>query len=162
MGAAVVKRLGHSGVAVTELGFGGASIGNLYKEVPDAQAADAVRAAWDEGIRYFDTAPHYGLGRSERRLGAALRAYPRDEFVLSTKVGRLLEPNPGGEHARDDEGFDVPAAVRRRWDFSREGVLRSLEESLARLGLDRIDIVYVHDPDEHFEEALEGAFPALH
>ena len=148
--------------SLSPLGLGCAQLGNLYHAITDETAEAAVRRAWDEGIRYFDTAPHYGLGLSERRLGAALRAYPRDEFVLSTKVGRLLEPNPGGEHARDDEGFDVPAAVRRRWDFSREGVLRSLEESLARLGLDRIDIVYVHDPDEHFEEALEGAFPALH
>src|SRR5436190_15699994 len=117
MGAAVVKRLGHSGVTVTELGFGGASVGNLYREVPDAQAADAVRAAWDVGVRYFDTAPHYGLGRSERRIGAVLREHPRDDYVLSTKVGRLLVPNPAGEGRDDlDNGFAVPATLRRRWD----------------------------------------------
>ena len=91
-----MKTLGRSGVAVTGLGFGGASIGNLYKEVSDAQAAETVRAAWDVGVRYFDTAPHYGLGLSERRTGAVLRDYPRGEYVLSTKVGRLLVPNPDG------------------------------------------------------------------
>jgi D-threo-aldose 1-dehydrogenase len=127
----------------------------------DENAAATVARAWDEGIRYFDTAPHYGLGLSERRLGAALAAYPRAEFVVSTKVGRVLEPDPEGASRRDEHLFDVPAAYRRRWDFSRDGVLRSLDDSLARLGLDRVDIVYVHDPDEYFTEAVDGALPAL-
>ncbi len=148
-------------LSLSPLGLGCAQLGNLYHEITDETATATVRRAWDEGVRYFDTAPHYGLGLSETRLGAVLGEYPRDDYVLSTKVGRLLEPNPGGADVQDDQGFAVPAAFRRRWDFSRDGVLRSLEESLTRLGLDRIDIAYVHDPDEHFEEVLEGAFPAL-
>ena len=159
-----MKRVGRSGVEVTGLGFGAASIGNLYREVPDADAAAAVEAAWDRGIRYFDTAPHYGLGLSERRLGAVLRGCPREEFALSTKVGRLLVANPGGEQRRDlDNGFDVPAGLRRHWDFSGAGVRRSLEESLERLGLDRIDIVLIHDPEESDqpETALTEGYAAL-
>ncbi|MBR7838103.1 aldo/keto reductase [Actinospica durhamensis] len=147
---------------VTRLGFGGAAIGNLFTEVDDADAAAAVNAAWDSGIRFFDTAPHYGLGLSERRLGEVLRTRPRDEYVLSTKVGRILEPvaepEPG---ARDDEGFEVPRTYRRRWDFSGDGVRRSIEESLTRLGLDRIDVALLHDPDHHGEQALAEAYPAL-
>ncbi|WP_051116452.1 aldo/keto reductase [Amycolatopsis nigrescens] len=127
----------------------------------DENATATVDRAWAEGIRYFDTAPHYGLGLSERRLGAALASRPRDEFTVSTKVGRILEPDPAGAGRRDDAGFDVPAAYRRRWDFSRDGVLRSITESLARLGLDRIDLVYVHDPDQHFATALDEALPTL-
>jgi D-threo-aldose 1-dehydrogenase len=144
---------------LTRLSFGGAQIGNLYRETSDEEAAGAVAAAWEVGIRYFDSAPHYGLGLSERRLGAALRAHPRDEYVISTKVGRLLEPATSA--AVDGEGFAVAAAVRRRWDFSRDGVRRSLEDSLARLGLDRVDILFMHDPDEHWREAVEQAYPAL-
>ncbi|SFW91426.1 aldo/keto reductase [Amycolatopsis australiensis] len=149
-------------LSLSPLGLGCAQLGNLYHAISDETADATVRRAWDEGVRYFDTAPHYGLGLSETRLGAALRSFPRDEYVLSTKAGRVLEPNPAGADVQDDQGFAVPAAYRRRWDFSRDGVLRSLEDSLTRLGLDRVDIVYVHDPDDHFEEALRGAFPALH
>ena len=146
----------------SRLGFGGAAIGNLFTAVDDEAARAAIDAAWESGIRYFDTAPHYGLGLSERRLGAALRARPRDEFVLSTKVGRILDPAPGDQSAtRDDQGFDVPATHIRRWDFSGDGVRRSIEESLLRLGLDRIDIAYLHDPDDHVEQALTEAYPAL-
>ncbi|MFI5609348.1 aldo/keto reductase [Amycolatopsis sp. NPDC051903] len=148
-------------VELSPLGLGGAQLGNLYHAIDDETAEATVRCAWAEGIRYFDTAPHYGLGLSERRLGKALAAYPRAEYVLSTKVGRVLEPRAAAPGERDDQGFDVPATYRRRWDFSRDGVLRSLEDSLTRLGLDRIDIAYVHDPDDHFEEAVTGAFPAL-
>ncbi|WP_103350221.1 aldo/keto reductase [Amycolatopsis sp. CA-128772] len=148
-------------LSLSPLGLGCAQLGNLYHAISDETAAATVRRAWDEGVRYFDTAPHYGLGLSEIRLGAALRSFPRDEYVLSTKVGRVLEPNPDGAGEFDDQGFAVPAAYRRRWDFSRDGVLRSFEESLTRLGLDRVDVVYVHDPDDHAEEALRGAFPAL-
>jgi len=132
----------------------------LYRAIPDEQAHAAVDAAWAAGIRYFDTAPHYGLGRSERRLGEALAGRPRHEYVLSTKVGRLLEPLPQ-PHDADGEGFDVPATHRRVWDFSHDGVLRSLEESLDRLGLDRVDILYLHDPDDHYRDALSHAYPAL-
>ncbi|MEU8331936.1 aldo/keto reductase [Micromonospora sp. NPDC048839] len=148
-------------VRLTELGFGAAQGGNLYRTTTDEEFAAAVDAAWAAGVRYYDTAPHYGLGLSERRLGAALRQRPRDEYVVSTKVGRLLVPSPEIAHQRDSEGFDVPASHRRVWDFSRDGVLRSIEASLERSGLDRIDIVYLHDPDEHWEQAAHEAVPAL-
>ena len=148
-------------VALTELGFGAAAGGNLYRAVTDAQFAAAVDAAWEAGIRYFDTAPHYGLGLSERRLGDALRTRPRDEYVVSTKVGRLLLPSPETAGRRDPDGFDVAADHRRVWDFSRDGVYRSLEASLERTGLDRIDIVYLHDPDDHWDQAVADGLPAL-
>jgi D-threo-aldose 1-dehydrogenase len=145
------------------LGLGGAPIGNLFGEVSDEDAAATVDAAWEAGIRYFDTAPHYGLGLSERRLGAALRGRPRGEVRVSTKVGRLLVPNPGGAGRLDDEGFAVSAVWRREWDLSAEGVRRSLEASLERLGMDRVDVVYIHDPDVagREEQAAREAFPAL-
>lgn len=150
-----------AGVQLTELGLGGAALGNLYRAVSDDDALAAVEAAWDAGVRYFDTAPHYGLGLSERRLGRALASYPRDDYVLSTKVGRLLVDDPSGAGRRDDEGFDVPATTRRVWDFSRDGVLRSIEASLERLGLDRVDVVFLHDPDDHWQGAVSQAYPAL-
>ncbi|MFI2735530.1 aldo/keto reductase [Streptomyces sp. NPDC018711] len=153
--------LGHSAVQVTELAFGAAGIGNLFTAVSDAEAEQAVHAAWEAGVRYFDTAPHYGLGLSERRLGAALRSRPRNEYVVSTKVGRVLEPTPGAPGDDLANGFAVPATHRRRWDFSARGVRRSIEESLERLGLDRIDIVYLHDPDDHAGSALDQAYPEL-
>ncbi|MGC4834086.1 aldo/keto reductase [Micromonospora vinacea] len=146
---------------LTELGFGAAQGGNLYRTTTDEEFASAVDAAWEAGVRYFDTAPHYGLGLSERRLGAALRQRPRDEYVVSTKVGRLLVPSPQDAHLRDSDGFDVPATHRRVWDFSRDGVLRSIEASLDRTGLDRLDIVYLHDPDDHWQQAAHEAVPAL-
>jgi D-threo-aldose 1-dehydrogenase len=146
---------------VTPLGLGCAQLGNLYRAMPDEQASAVVDAAWDAGVRYFDTAPHYGLGLSERRLGRALAGRPRAEFTVSTKVGRLLIPDPAGAGERDTEGFDVPAAFRRRRDYSRDGVLRSLESSLERLGLDRVDIAFVHDPEDHVEVALREALPTL-
>lgn len=145
---------------MSPVGLGTAPLGNLYEETTDEAARGTVDAAWDGGIRYFDTAPHYGLGLAERRLGAALSGRPRDDYVLSTKVGRLLVPAP--ELAgRQDEDFAVPADLRREWDFSRDGVLRSIEESLDRLGVDRLDVVYVHDPDDHWEQASTEAVPAL-
>ncbi|MFJ2795591.1 MULTISPECIES: aldo/keto reductase [unclassified Streptomyces] len=159
------NRLGSSAVEVTELSFGAAAIGNLFTAVEPERAAAAVAAAWDEGVRYFDTAPHYGLGLSERRLGEALRDRPRDAYVLSTKVGRVLDPLPADATGRGgdglSEGFAVPATHRRRWDFSADGVRRSIEDSLERLGLDRIDIVYLHDPDDHAETAFHEAYPEL-
>ncbi|WP_084317075.1 aldo/keto reductase [Actinospica robiniae] len=155
------RTLGRSSVPVTELSFGAAGIGNLYAPVTEAAAHAAVNAAWEAGIRYFDTAPHYGLGLSEQRLGSALRQRPRDSYTLSTKVGRVLEPveRPAGDDLTN--GFAVPATHRRRWDFSADGVRRSLAESLRRLDIDRIDIVYLHDPDDHAEQALDAAYPAL-
>lgn len=150
-------------VALGRFGFGGAPIGNLYKAVDDEQAMDALAAAWERGIRYFDTAPHYGLGLSERRMGAFLEQHPRDEFVLSTKVGRLLVPNPdyaGGRDLRNQ--FDVPDDLMRHFDASEGGIRRSLEESLQRLGMDRVDILYLHDPEAYdLEWGLREGLPAL-
>lgn len=153
-------RLGGSAVQVPRLGLGGAPIGNLYAPVDDDEALATIAASWDAGVRYFDTAPHYGLGLSERRLGRALRDHHRAEFVLSTKVGRLLLPAnaPGDDMAH---GFAVPATHRRRWDFSRDGVLRSMEQSLERLDVSTVDVVFIHDPDNHYPSALREAFPAL-
>lgn len=153
--------LGGSGVPVSELALGCAALGNLYRPVTDEAALATVEAAWDAGIRTFDTAPHYGLGLSERRLGAALRGRARDAYTVSTKVGRLLVPDPGGTGDDLAHGFAVPAVHRRVWDFSADGVLRSLEASLDRLGLDRIDVALLHDPDDHAEQALREAYPAL-
>ncbi|MFH8449216.1 aldo/keto reductase [Streptomyces fungicidicus] len=154
-------RLGKSAVRVSTLALGAAGIGNLFTPVTDDEAAEAVDTAWEAGVRYFDTAPHYGLGLSERRMGAALRARPRHEYAVSTKVGRILEPVPSATGDDLAHGFAVPATHRRRWDFSAHGVRRSIEESLRRLGLDRIDIAYLHDPDDHMEQALEQAYPEL-
>lgn len=144
---------------IPELGFGGGPLGGLFEPLDDATAAAALSAGWDSGIRYYDTSPHYGIGHSERRMGELLRDKPRDEFVLSTKVGRLLVPqDPQG---RMDESFQVPATHRRVWDFSLDGVRRSVEDSLERMGLDRIDILYLHDAEQHFDEALRLGYPAL-
>jgi D-threo-aldose 1-dehydrogenase len=148
-------------VPVSTLGFGGGPIGNLFTAVPDADAAAAVRAAWDGGVRYFDTAPHYGLGLSERRLGEVLRDRPRESYTVATKVGRLLAPTPQATGDDMAELFAVPASHRRVWDFSRDGVLRSLSSSLGRLGLDRVDVLLMHDPDDHWEQAVGEAYPAL-
>ena len=157
-----LRKIGRTSVEVGALGFGGGQIGNLYAPVADETAAGAVSAAWDAGVRYFDTAPHYGLGLSERRLGLALAGRPRSEFVVSTKVGRLLVPNPSpGGTDIDDGGFAVPDDLARVYDYSRDGVRRSLDSSLERLQLDRVDIVYVHDPDDHMDDAIGQAIPAL-
>ena len=149
-------------MALTELGFGAAPIGGLYRAVTDETAEQTLAAAWDAGVRYFDTAPHYGLGLSERRLGRFLRTRPRGDVVVSTKVGRILRPvaRPAGSDL-DIGGFDVPATHERVLDYSRDGVRRSLDDSLARLGLDRVDIVYVHDPDDHVEQVVHETLPAL-
>ncbi|BBC38772.1 hypothetical protein SGFS_100660 [Streptomyces graminofaciens] len=154
------RKIPNAPLELTELGFGTSAIGNLYRVTPDPDAAAALAAAWDAGIRYFDTAPHYGLGLAEARLGAFLLGRPRQEYAVSSKVGRLLVPN---EHPRgvDTEGFAVRDDLRREWDFSRDGVLRSIEETLRRTGLDRLDIVYLHDPDDHWRQAAEEAMPAL-
>ena len=152
------RRLGARGPVVTAVGLGCAPIGNLYTAVGDAEAAATVDAAWQAGVRYFDTAPLYGHGLSERRLGAALARHPRDSYVLSTKVGRLLRP-PGATRA--ESVFASVPDVEPVFDFSRDGVLRSIDESLLRLDVDHIDVVLVHDPDDHEAEAMVGAFPTL-
>ncbi|MFH9725380.1 aldo/keto reductase [Streptomyces sp. NPDC017254] len=153
--------IGGTDAWTTRLAFGAAGIGNLYRSVTDEEAAQTLATAWDRGIRSFDTAPHYGLGLSERRLGAFLRDRPRDTYTVSTKVGRLLVPDPGATGDDLANGFAVPAAYRRVWDFSADGVRRGLEASLERLGLDHVDIVYLHDPDDHTDQALREAYPAL-
>jgi D-threo-aldose 1-dehydrogenase len=142
-----------------ELFFGGAPIGGLYTPLSDADAAATLAAAWDVGVRAFDTAPHYGVGLSERRIGDFLAGRPRHQFVVSTKVGRRLVPAD-----RDVEGADsfygTPRLSRVR-DYSRDGVRASLEDSLRRLRLDRVDIALVHDPDDYLPEAVSTALPAL-
>ncbi len=153
------NRLGSTGVEVAELGFGGGPLGGLFEPLDDATAAEALDAGWNGGIRYYDTSPHYGIGHSERRIGTLLTDKPRAEFTLSTKVGRLLVPQD--PHGRMDEKFQVPATRRRVWDFTRDGIRRSLEDSLARMGLDRIDVLYLHDAEQHFDEALRDGYPAL-
>ncbi|WP_344873443.1 aldo/keto reductase [Nonomuraea antimicrobica] len=158
-GGMKAKRLGRSAVEVTELGFGGGPLGGLFAPLADDAAAEALAAAWEGGIRYFDTSPHYGIGHSERRIGEFLRQVPREQYVLSTKVGRLLLPqDPAG---RMDEFFHVPATHRRVWDFSRDGIRRSVEDSLTRLGVDRFDVLFLHDAEEHFEAAFRDGYPAL-
>jgi D-threo-aldose 1-dehydrogenase len=164
--------LGGTGVTVTRLGLGTAEIGGLYRGVSDDDAASLVRHAWDAGVRYFDTAPLYGYGNGERRLGLGLRGRERDAFTVSTKVGRLLVPRdrvpPGAavdRQSRDgvDDAFYVETPpVRPVFDYSRDAVTQSLEESLQRLALERVDIAYIHDPDDHWEAAIDGAYPALH
>jgi D-threo-aldose 1-dehydrogenase len=142
-----------SSPALTDVGplsYGAANLGNLYRALSDDEAWELLDIAWDRGVRYFDTAPHYGLGLSERRLGAFLATKPRDQFVVSTKVGRLLVPEPAGAGRLDDANdFVVPADQRRVWDFSADGVRRSLDDSCKRLGLDRVDVLYLHDPERY-------------
>jgi D-threo-aldose 1-dehydrogenase len=157
--APVTRALGRGGLRVGPNAFGVAPLANLGHEVSDVEAFGALEAAWAAGVRYYDTAPHYGLGLGERRLGEFLRSKPRDAFVLSTKVGRLLVDS--GDAHRDEEGFAVTSSLVRQRDYSGDGVRRSLEESLERMGLGHIDVVFVHDPDDYFSEAMEGAFPAL-
>ncbi|HBR88601.1 MAG: aldo/keto reductase [Microbacterium sp.] len=148
---------------LTPLGYGAANVGNLFRAMSDDDAFAILEAAWESGIRYFDTAPHYGLGLSERRLGAFLSTKPRDEYVVSTKVGRLLRPNPDDDGGLDlDHDFHVPTTLRREWDVSADGIRTSISESLQRMGLDRIDMVYLHDPERHdLDLAVAEALPAL-
>ncbi|GAB3570025.1 aldo/keto reductase [Spelaeicoccus albus] len=139
------------------LGYGAANVGNLYRALTDDEAWKVLDAAWESGVRYFDTAPHYGLGLSERRLGAFLQTKPRDQFVLSTKAGRLLVPNPDGAGTLDTANdFAVPADQRRVFDLSPAGIRASIDASLERLGIDRIDVVYLHDPER---SGIDGAVP---
>lgn len=149
------------GVSITRLGLGVAQFGNLYRETTDEDSVAAVDMAWSGGVRYFDTAPHYGLGLAERRLGRALSGRPREQFTISSKVGRLLVPSPETADLLDDEGFVVPAATRRVVDFSRDGIRRSLDATLLRTGLDRIDILYLHDPEDHLAAAMTTGASAL-
>ena len=151
-------------LSIPTLGYGAANVGNLFRALSEDEAWAVLEAAWDAGIRYFDTAPHYGLGLSERRLGAFLATKPRDEFFLSTKAGRLLRPNPDHQAGGldTDNDFFVPDDVRREWDFTEAGIRASIAESQERLGIERIDLVYLHDPERNdLELAIDEAFPAL-
>ena len=153
------RELGGTGLRVTRLVFGGAPIGGMFAPVDDGAALATLDAAWAAGIRAFDTAPHYGVGLSEQRLGRFLAGRPRDQYVLCTKVGRLLVPS-GGDVEGTDGFYGTPRLTRVR-DYSRDGVLASLEDSLGRLGTDHVDIALIHDPDEHGPQALDEAYPAL-
>ena len=144
---------------VTSIGLGSAPLGGLFSPVSDADAHATIKRAWSLGVRFFDTAPLYGFGLAERRLGAFLRQQPRESYVISTKVGRLLRA-PDGAPAEDEHYKGTPRE-RPVFDFSHDGVMRSVEESLERLGLDRIDVLLVHDPDDHYDDAVTGAFRAL-
>ena len=139
-------RLGNGGLRFTELGFGAAPLGNLYRAISDAEVDAILDQAWAGGVRYFDTAPLYGLGLSETRLNRFLRGKPRDSYVLSTKVGRLLRATTPDRRDGFGKWFDVPSR-NEVYDYGYDATLRSLEFSLERLGLDRVDILYVHDLD---------------
>ncbi len=154
-------------IQLPTLGFGGAPLGNMFKAVPDEQAQATLDAAWQAGIRYYDTSPHYGAGLSEQRFGKFLAGKPRDEFVLSSKVGRLLQPAEQPENAKP---FTHELPNRRVIDYSADGARRSIESSLERLGVDRLDVVFIHDVSEdqhgpkwrdYFAEAMQGAAVAL-
>lgn len=154
-----MKRSRLGSLDVTSIGLGSAPLGGLFSPVSDADAQATIERAWSLGVRFFDTAPLYGFGLAERRLGAFLRQQPRDSYAISTKVGRLLRA-PDGPAVEDDHYKGAPRE-RPVFDFSHDGVMRSVEESLVRLGLDRVDVLLVHDPDDHYDEAVTGAFRAL-
>lgn len=137
---------------------GTSQLGGLYSAVDEETAFEALETAWDLGVRHFDTAPHYGAGLSERRVGRFLSRFPRDSYTLSTKVGRILLPAQG---TLEDPHFVGGDANIRVFDFSRDGILRSFEDSLKRLGLSRVDTLYLHDPDDHLDQAISQGYAAL-
>ena len=163
------RAFGRSGLEVTAMGLGTAPIGNQFRFVPDSDARAVIDGAWDAGLRYFDTAPFYGNGLSELRLGEALRWRPRDAYVLSTKVGRLLKPKPRKEI--ESRFWIDPAPFEVIHDYSYDGAMRSFEDSLQRMALERIDVAFIHDIDNfshppdvqktHFRTAMNGAYKAL-
>lgn len=156
--------LGRTGLKVTRVGFGCAPIGNLHAEVAEADAQDAIAAAFEAGVRFIDAAPFYGYGLAEERAGRALATWRREDFVLSTKVGRLIRQGrrSGAEVFDGDKSFYLAnEAMHTELDYSYDGVMRSLEDSLRRWNVDRIDILHIHDPDDHFEAAVNGAYKAL-
>lgn len=163
------RRVGSTALEITEVSFGGAAVGGLYRACPRETAMQTLQVAWDAGLRYFDTAPFYGFGLSERRFGDFLRDKPRDSYMLSTKVGRLLRPVP--EDRIPDHSYVDPLPFAPDYDYSYDGIMRSVEFSYARLGLNRIDILFVHDigvytngvekTKLHFREFLDGGLKAL-
>lgn len=161
------RPVGTTGLKLTSLGFGCASIGNLGHAVSDAEAAAVLDRAWDAGIRYFDTAPHYGRGRSEARLGAFLKGKARGDYVLSTKVGKVLRP---GVQVAEADGFVDPLPNAAHYEYTAEALEEALAGSLQRLGTGHIDIVYVHDIGtmthgaanaRHFENLMSSGLPYL-
>lgn len=150
------RRLGDTDVSVTALGLGCAPLAGLYTPVEPAVAAATVKAAWDGGIRYFDTAPHYGAGLSEERLGSALCGLPRDTLAVSTKMGRVLV-----DHEGPWDLWAEPNGKASRFDFSGEGAHESFRESQFRLWTDHIDIALIHDADDHIEQAVSGTYSCL-
>jgi len=164
------RSLGRCGLEVTQLGFGGAPLGNMYEAFSDDQARATVRAAWDAGVRLYDTAPLYGYGLSEHRMGEALRWEDRDGYVLSTKIGRHLRPT---DRRRIDGGiFARTLPFEPDYDYSYDGVKREVEDSLQRLGLESIDVLLIHDVDlwthksqaevdRRFEEVMAGGYRAM-
>lgn len=150
-----IRKIGKTPLAVTTIGFGGAAIGGLYRECTRDAAMETLQAAWDAGLRYFDTAPFYGFGLSERRTGDFLRDKPRETYVLSTKVGRILRPVP--EDQVPDHSYVNPLPFTVDYDYSYDGIMRSFEFSFARLGLNRIDILYVHDVGAYTHGAEKNA-----
>ena len=148
------RQIGQTAVTVPAFGIGTAPLGRGPSTLPDEQAIRTLRHAWERGIRYFDTAPYYGAGRAEERLGRAFADVDRDELVLSTKVGRVLKPAEA-ETSRSEN------ALEPVFDFSPDGVAESLTASRERLGFDEIDIALIHDPDDHYEQALEEAYPDI-
>lgn len=154
-----LREAGKAGLNVTLLGLGCVQIGGWPRFLDEAEAVSALEGAWSSGVRLFDTAPMYGFGVSEERLGHFLQTKPREEFVISSKVGRLIGP---ADSDVADESFWRGAPLRKAWfDFSYDGVMRSVEESLMRLGLSSIDMLHIHDPDLHYEAAIDGAYRAL-
>ncbi|WP_411197039.1 aldo/keto reductase [Rhizobium sp.] len=149
------RKIGKTKLEVTEISFGAAALGGLYRACPREQAMETLQAAWDSGIRYFDVAPWYGLGLAERRVGDFLRDQPDGSYVLSTKVGRLLRPVPTG--TVPDYSYVDPLSFDADYDYSYDGVMRSVEFSYARLGLNRIDILYVHDLGGYTHGAAKNA-----
>ena len=161
------RNIANTGLKIDTLGFGCASLGNLYQKISDADSLDVLSAAWDIGFRYFDTAPHYGQGLSERRVGDYLRQFGDQNYLLSTKVGRLLRP---AGYATERHGFVSPMPFDFDYDYSFDGIMRSFEDSLQRLGLERIDILYMHDIGtmthgadnyEYFKTAMDGGYRAM-
>ena len=164
------RRVGRTALTVTRLGFGGAPIGGLFTAVTDADAIATVRRAWDLGVRYFDTAPLYGYGASERRIGAALagraarRVHDLDQGRPARPADRTAPARRATSTARSwtvARTRSTPTRRRRRvvFDYSYDGVMRSIEESLERLGLERVDIAFIHDPDDHWKAAIDGRLP---
>ena len=161
------RQIGNTKLNVSELGFGAATFGNLYYRMPEGAAEESIAKALELGLNQFDTAPFYGFGLRERRVGNALREYDANDYILSTKVGRILEPCAKAE---DKYGFCSPMPFEPKYDYSYDGIMRSFEHSIQRLGLSKIDIIYMHDigrvthGDDHdrlFKIAMEGGYKAM-